>query len=38
MVQLIVYNLDTTAKQAVTVWAYDAKRRRHCLGEEMYGI
>jgi len=37
MVQLIVYNLDTTAKQALTVWAYDAKRR-HCLGEEMYGI
>jgi len=31
------YNIDTTAKQAAMVWACAAKRR-HWLGEEMYGI
>jgi len=31
------YNTDTTAKQVAMVWACAAKRR-HWLGEEMYGI
>jgi len=31
------YNIDTTAKQVAMVWACAAKRR-HWLGEEMYGI
>jgi len=31
------YNIDTTAKQVVMVWACVAKRR-HWLGEEMYGV
>jgi len=32
-----LYNIDTTAKQVAMVWACAAKRR-HWLGEEMYGI
>jgi len=31
------YNIDTSAKQVAMVWASAAKRR-HWLGEEMYGI
>jgi len=32
-----LYNIDTAAKQVVMVWACVGKRR-HWLGEEMYGI
>jgi len=31
------YNIDTTAKHVAMVWACAAKRR-HWLGEKMYGI
>jgi len=32
-----MYNIDTTAKQVAMVWVLVVKRR-HWLGEEMYGI